>query len=202
MAGPTAFVSHPTVCSWAYAVISCPALTPRRVVAAGFTLYAPGVLGSRAPNGDRGCPFSAPSDVRLWTGPSHRYRAPMRRPVDAVTLAEAAEILGTSVSSVRRHVLAGRLRAGRRRYKHRSLSRADVEALAASVYDWRGHAHHPDSYWLTGQRAADLYGVNRARLSELSRADRLPYVVHRDGVRLYRRQQLVVLGQARKGRLR
>jgi excisionase family DNA binding protein len=105
----------------------------------------------------------------------------MRRPVDPVTLAEAAAVLGCSVSSVRRHVAAGRLRPGRRRYKHRALSRADVEALAAAVYDWRRHVDDPDSYWLTGQRAADVYGVNRARLSELSRADRLPFVVHRDG---------------------
>jgi predicted site-specific integrase-resolvase len=121
----------------------------------------------------------------------------MRRPVDAVTLLEAAGILGCSVSSVRRHVAAGRLHSGRRRYKHRALSRADVEDLAVAVYDWRGHVHDPESYWLTGQQAADVYGVNRARLGELSRADRLPYVVHRDGVRLYRRHQLFVLARAR-----
>jgi hypothetical protein len=33
-----------------------------------------------------------------------------------------------------------------------------VETLAAAVYDWRGHVHIPESYWLTGQRAADVYG--------------------------------------------
>jgi hypothetical protein len=49
-------------------------------------------------------------------------------------------------------------RPGRRRYKHGRLSRADVETLAAAVYDWRGHVHIPESYWLTGQRAADVYG--------------------------------------------
>jgi hypothetical protein len=121
---------------------------------------------------------------------------PYAAPVDAVTLLEAAEMLGCSVSSVRRHVAAGRLRPGRRRYKHRALSRADVETLAVTVYDWRWHVHDPGSYWVTGQRAAHVLGVNRARLSALSQADRLPYVVHRDGVRLYRRSQLEVIARA------
>jgi hypothetical protein len=74
--------------------------------------------------------------------------------------------------------------------------------LAVDLYDWRGHVHDPDSYWLTGQHAAHAYGVNRSRLSELSRADRLPYVVHREGVRLYRRRQIAVLARAREDRWR
>jgi hypothetical protein len=149
------------------------------------------------PTRPRGHPRPRPAPHSRRAGPTHRYRPPMRRPVDPVTLLEAAEILGSSVSSVRRHVAAGRLHRGRRRYKHRALSRADVEALAAAVFEWRLHVHDPGSYWLMGQQAADLLDVNRARLSELSRADRLPFVVHRDGVRLYRRQQLEVASRAR-----
>jgi excisionase family DNA binding protein len=120
----------------------------------------------------------------------------MRRPVDAVTLSVAADILGVSVSSVRRLIAAGRLPAGRR-YQHRTLDRADVEALAAGLYPWWRHTHDPDPYWVTGQRAARVLGVTRARLGQLARADLLPYVGHQDGTRLYRRHQLVVLRQAR-----
>lgn len=121
----------------------------------------------------------------------------MRRPADPVTLLEAAGILGCSVSSVRRHVAAGRLRTARRRHKHRALSRADVEALAVAVYDWRRHVDDPGSYWLTGLACCRYARRQRARLSELSRADRLPYIVHREGVRLYRRCQLEVIAQSR-----
>ncbi len=58
----------------------------------------------------------------------------------------------------------------------------------------------PEPYWLTGQRAADVLGVNRSRLGHLSRADFVPYVVHRDGTRLYRRDLLEVVAQARDAR--
>jgi hypothetical protein len=83
------------------------------------------------------------------------------------------------------------------RYGHRTLSRADVEALAVEVYPWRRHLDDRDAYWLTGQRAADVLGVNRATLRQLGDVDRVPFVVHRDGTRLYRRDQLEVVAQAR-----
>ncbi len=50
------------------------------------------------------------------------------RPVDAITLRESAAILDCAISTVRRHVLAGRL-PEHDRYEHRSLSPAGVEAL-------------------------------------------------------------------------
>lgn len=81
------------------------------------------------------------------------------RPVGPVTLAEAARILGCSTSNGRRYVLASRLTSCGGRYEHRALSRADVESLAAKLYDWRRHADEPDSYWLTSHQAADLLGA-------------------------------------------
>lgn len=113
-----------------------------------------------------------------------------------LTLDEAANILGCSRSNVRRFVLAGRLAAGDR-YRHRQISCVDAERLALEVYDWRRHRDDPAPYWVTGQRAAEVLGVNRARLDQLSRAGRVPYEVHRDGVRLYRRRQLQTVANAR-----
>jgi hypothetical protein len=77
-----------------------------------------------------------------------------RRPLDPVTYAEAGRILGVTASSVRRRVIAGQLRTWRRRQKHRTLSRADVEALALRTYLYREHTTDADSYWVTGSRAA------------------------------------------------
>ena len=62
----------------------------------------------------------------------------MMRPLDPVTYAEAAHILGVTSSTVRRHVLGGRLvRAAPAR--ERMMSRADVEALALQTYRHRRH---------------------------------------------------------------
>jgi hypothetical protein len=96
------------------------------------------------------------------------------RPVDPVTYAEAGHILGVTASSVRRRVLAGQLRTWRSRQKHRTLSRADVEALALRTYPYRAHIGDPGSYWVTGQRAADILGVNMARVRQLAHGALIP----------------------------
>lgn len=100
------------------------------------------------------------------------------RSVDRVTRTEAGAILGGTVSDVRRHIAAGRLLDGEP-YEHGGLSRADVEALATEVYDWRRMSMTPSSHWSTGQDSAD-----RTRLGQLADAGRLPYVRHRDGTSL------------------
>ncbi len=64
------------------------------------------------------------------------------RPVDPVTYAEAAHILGVDPSTVRRHVLAGRL-AQHDYGLHRMLSRADVEAKALLTYPHWRHKDDP-----------------------------------------------------------
>jgi excisionase family DNA binding protein len=99
------------------------------------------------------------------------------RPVDDVTYAEAAQHLGATPSTVRRHVITGRLRSGERG-EHRALSRADVEALAPRLYRRRDHIADVDPYCVTGQRAADILGVNVARLNQLANKGFLPFETH------------------------
>jgi hypothetical protein len=99
------------------------------------------------------------------------------RPIDGVTLDEAASILGSSRSTVRRHVLAVRLTAGGF-YEHRTLSRAEVEALAAQLYNWRDARQDAESYWVTGRHAAGVLGISRSRLGQLADEDRVPYIRH------------------------
>lgn len=110
---------------------------------------------------------------------------------------EAAHSLGCTSAEVRRLLATGRLqRTGDRRG---AVSPAEAEALAAEVYRWTGAARErdPSSYWVTGQVAADVLGVNRARLGNSPTRDGSPFVRHRDGTRLYRRDQLEVIANAR-----
>ncbi len=58
------------------------------------------------------------------------------------------------------------------------------------VYLWRRHLDDTDAYWLTAGRTADVLRVKVTRLNQLVAADLVPYVVHSDGTRLYRREQL------------
>ena len=118
------------------------------------------------------------------------------RRVDAVTLAEAALILGCSRATVRR-LIANEELPPADRSRHRQLARADVEALALRTYRWRMHRHDAEPYWLTGRRAAETLGVNGSRLRQLAADDRIPYVRHVDGTLMFRREQLAVVATAR-----
>lgn len=64
------------------------------------------------------------------------------RPGDPVTFAEAARILGCSITSVRRRVAEGRLQGGAP-YENHALSRTAVEVLALEVFAWWRHVHEP-----------------------------------------------------------
>jgi hypothetical protein len=113
------------------------------------------------------------------------------RLAEIVILDEAADILGCSADTVRKHVDAQRLHEGRSADR-RVLSRGEVETLAGvgGLYPWRQHLHDPSSYWVTGASAAHVLGVTTGRLNQLADSHRLPYVRHEDGTRLYRRIQL------------
>jgi excisionase family DNA binding protein len=120
----------------------------------------------------------------------------MVAPGNGVTLEEAAHILGVARSTVRRLIVAGELeRQGR--YTHRGLDRDEVERLA--MRRWRRRRDLPPaggSYWMTtGQVAAEL-GVSHARVWQLAQADRLPFRVSHNGVRLFRRRQLETIANA------
>lgn len=114
-------------------------------------------------------------------------------PVDAVTLEQAARILGVVRSTVQMWIIAGRLTSYGGRYEHRLLSQAEVEEVARETYTWRRRV--PGSYWVAGNEAAAILGLSRQRLQQLAVQDRVPYVVHIDGIRLYRRAQLEVLAR-------
>lgn len=96
-------------------------------------------------------------------------------------------------------VLAGRLPIGDRN-KHRMISRSAVEALALRTYQHRRHMGNELSYWVTSQRAAEILGVTVARLHQLIAKGFVPYEVQTDGTRLYRREQLEVVANARQAR--
>jgi hypothetical protein len=78
------------------------------------------------------------------------------------------------------------------------LSRADVEALALRTYAYSKHVRDPDSYWVTGQRAADILGVNMARVRQLAYAGLIPSERHADGTFMHRREQLTTVANARE----
>ena len=118
------------------------------------------------------------------------------RHLDPVSISQAAWILGCSRSTVQRMMNDGRLPAGDP-YSRGRLSKADVEKVSSMVYPWRRYLRDPWSYWVTGQDAADLLGIDVSRLDQLTSAGRVPCVNHRDGTRLYRRSQLTVM--ARRG---
>lgn len=123
------------------------------------------------------------------------------RVFDPVTLEEAARILGCSKSAARRLILkAGISSAGR--LEPPSLSREAVEHLALSTFRWREHLEDLEGYWISGQRAADVLDVNVARLNRLAGKGFVPFELHADGTRLYRREQLQVVGQSREARWR
>jgi len=56
------------------------------------------------------------------------------------------------------------------------------------------------SYWVGATTAAELLGVGVARLDQLVVVERIPFAVHTDGRRIYRREQLLTVANARDGR--
>jgi excisionase family DNA binding protein len=112
--------------------------------------------------------------------------APKPRDLDAITVAEAAVILGTTtdrVTQMRRDGLLIRL-AG-----YPSYSRSDVQQVV-------------DNPWLTGVQAAAILGVSRTRVYQLADAEKIPVHHTPSGRRLYRRQQLEVVAHARRVKFR
>lgn len=97
---------------------------------------------------------------------------------EALTRAEAAWVLGCSPDEVSQLLNGG------------PRSRESVEQLAAEHYRWRRHVDNPESYWVTLKQASAILGVSTQRLKQLLDSGEVPCVVHRDGVRLMRREEL------------
>jgi len=122
----------------------------------------------------------------------------MPEPGDAITWREAARILNRSITTIARLVAAGELSKGPR-WEHRQLSRRVVERL--SLARWQpAESVREDAYWVTTHRAAELLGVHGSRVRQLAGQGRIPYKTTPSGRRLFRRQQLEVLGNARLSR--
>ena len=102
-----------------------------------------------------------------------------------MTIFEAAAIVGCDPSEARHLV---------------DRERAELEALAVVRYPWKRHTDDPESYWVTVGQAAAILDLSVQRVKQLLDEDRLPYVPHRSGVRLMRRQQIEVLANARLSR--
>ncbi|MBA2532305.1 MAG: hypothetical protein H0V23_09410 [Nocardioidaceae bacterium] len=116
---------------------------------------------------------------------------------DGITRAEAACILAVHVATVDRMIRRGGLSRGRK-FATAQLSREQVEQLALSTRPVR-HLVAGD-YWVSRKGAAAVLGVSERRVTQLTDAGRVPYVEHRDGWRLYRREQIEVVGNARRTR--
>jgi hypothetical protein len=87
---------------------------------------------------------------------------------------EVARIVGCRPQEV-----AGLLRGG--------PATLDVaEQLAMKRYRWKAHVDDVDSYWVTVKQAAQILGVSIQRVKHYLDNDKLPYVTHRNGVRLMR----------------
>ncbi len=80
------------------------------------------------------------------------------------------------------------------------MSRADAEAFALRLRSSRVPLDRDTSYWVGATQAARILGVNVARLNQLVAKGFVPFEVHADGRRIYRREQLLTVANAREAR--
>jgi excisionase family DNA binding protein len=83
------------------------------------------------------------------------------------------------------------------RWQHRQLSRSEVELLA--LRRWNPRTAATNFYWLGTKEAAQLLGVNRARVRQLVAAGMLPFEQTPHGY-AFRREQLLTVANARRAR--
>ena len=83
---------------------------------------------------------------------------------------------------------------------HSIATLEDVEAIARSSYRWKRHTSDAHSYWVTSGQAAEILSVSIPRVKQLAAAGRLPFVAHDDGTRLFRREQITTIANAREAR--
>lgn len=115
-------------------------------------------------------------------------------------MVEAARILDVTPSTVHRWISDGVLQRDRP-HRRAGVDRDQVEALAARRWPLgKGTRLEADSYWVTAPAAARILGVSRSRVGQLVDTGRLPYVRAARGVRLFRREQLEVIANARLSR--
>lgn len=115
-------------------------------------------------------------------------------PIQQLTYAQAAEMLGVHEITVWRMVRRGDLTT-KAKWAKTGLLRSDVERL--SLERWRPGSRT----WLTATQVAEQLELSPPRIYQLSNAGRLPYKWGPDGRRLFRPQQIAVIARARQVRL-
>jgi hypothetical protein len=104
--------------------------------------------------------------------------------------------LGCSHLTYRRLTRDGRL-PPRDETRHRTLPIDAIEAAAAEVYRWRRHLNDANAYWVTDEPAARILKVAIDQVETVLAGERLPFIDHVDGVRMYRRKQVEAVAAAR-----
>jgi excisionase family DNA binding protein len=116
-----------------------------------------------------------------------------------VSFDQAAHILAMSKRTLMQLMDTGELPTVRVRGRQGRLLHDDVETYAAANFRLRRYSR-PDSYFVTTAGAAEHLGVSRPRVIQLGDKGFLPYLVARNGWRLYRRQQIQVVANSRLAR--
>ena len=118
--------------------------------------------------------------------------------MEQISVLKAAAILGCGRRRART-LLAQRGFIGGS-HMHSIATLEDVEAIARSGYRWKRHTNDAHSYWVTSGQAAEILSVSIPRLKQLAAAGRLPFVTHDDGTRLFRREQITTIANAKEAR--
>ena len=115
-------------------------------------------------------------------------RVTLRKPhnQDAITQAQAAEILGISVGSITRLIREKRLHRVFEQFP--TMSREEVEAFRDIPVE---------RYWIGVVEAANVMELSTSRVSQLADAGRLPFEVGENGRRRFRRSQVITIWNAR-----
>ena len=108
---------------------------------------------------------------------------------DAMTHREAAEMLGMSVKQIPKLIRDGLL--DRVEGQFPSLSRTQVEEQARNPRLTK---------WVNVTEAAQILGVSKTRVGQISNKDLLPFEITASGRRRFRRTQIEVISRARQAR--
>lgn len=104
-----------------------------------------------------------------------------------MTHREAAEMLGTSVVQIPKLIRDGLLDRVKGQYP--TLSRAQVEEQARNPRE---------TEWVTVTVAAQILGLSKTRVGQLSNQGFLPFDITASGRRRFRRAQIEVISRARQ----
>ena len=108
---------------------------------------------------------------------------------DAMTHREAAEMLGVSVTQIPKLIRDGLL--DRVEGQFPSLARTQVEE----------QARNPRlAEWVNVTEAAQILGLSKTRVGQISNKDLLPFEITASGRRRFRRAQIEVISRARQVR--